>query len=441
VILNADRFAGNLNRLFPRAEFWIAYSGGLDSTALLHLCVRGTDVERKKRFRAVHVNHGLHPYSGDWARHCIAVCAGLGVDCRVLKLALAAKPGRSLEEVARTARYQVLLELMTAGAVVLTAHHRDDQAETILLQLLRGSGLKGLSGMPESVAFGPGTLHRPLLRFSRRWIHAYAEDHGLNWIDDPSNADTVHARNYLRHEIIPRLKKCWPGMDKTITRSGTHCADAQQIIDDLVESWLDSVLVPERQSIPVAKLSEFDEPRQRLILRHWIRRAGFRMPNDRKLQEIVREASEAAPDRSPSMRWENAEVRRYRGELYLLSALGRFDRDQVIPWPIRTPLSIPDLGGVLECRMVEASGHSFELPALTAHVRFRTGGERCRLPGRNGTHSLKKIFQELAVPPWARDRVPLVYLDEELAAIGGLVVCEPFRRLGLECDWHRQNTT
>ncbi len=441
MILSAYRFNSDLNRLFPRAEFVIAYSGGLDSTALLHLCVHGAEVERKKRFLAVHVNHGLHPQSGEWARHCVTACAEFGVDCRVLALPPVAKPGRSLEETARTARYRALLEVTMAGAVVLTAHHRDDQAETILLQLLRGSGLKGLSGMPVSVALGPGILHRPLLRFSRRCIQSYADSYGLHWIDDPSNEDTAHARNYLRHEIVPRMKQRWPGMDKTIARSGNRCAEAQEILNFQVEYWFDSVFVPERQTILIAKLSEFDDARQRLILRHWIQISGFRMPSDVKLQEIIRETIEAAPDRSPRIQWGNAEIRRYRGELYLFTALGRFDRKQVIPWSIRNPLSIPGLGGVLECRIAGTSGHYSQLPGITASVRFRTGGEGCRLPGRDGTHALKKIFQELAVPPWERTRIPLIYIGEELAAIGGLVVCEPFQKYGLECHWSRQNTT
>ncbi|MCI0654106.1 MAG: tRNA lysidine(34) synthetase TilS [Methylococcaceae bacterium] len=437
MILSQDIFFNDLNRLFPQAEFLIAYSGGLDSSVLLDLCARGAGAENRKRFLAAHVNHGLHPQSGQWAEHCLQTCAGLEINCRVLNLDRLAKPGQSIEEAARTARYEALLQLVGDTTVVLTAQHRDDQAETILLQLLRGSGLKGLAGMPGSIAFGAGVLHRPLLRFSRRCIRSYAETRALSWIDDPSNADIVHDRNYLRHEIIPRLKERWPGMDKTLARSGKHCADAQKLIDAQVESWFQSLIERTQNTISISKLRELDESRQRSILRHWIRESGYRSPSEVKLQQIITEVITAAPDRFPRIQWDKVEMRRYRDRLYLLDPLAKFDRDRVIPWSVQNPLSIPDLGGMLECCWPEALDRRTELLLKGVSVRFRKGGESCRLPGR-GSRSLKNIFQELSVPPWERDRIPLIYLDEDLAAIGGLLVCEVFQQLGLEFRWTRQ---
>ncbi|MGH8547518.1 MAG: tRNA lysidine(34) synthetase TilS [Methylococcales bacterium] len=431
------RFFNDLNRSFPRADFLIAYSGGLDSSVLLHLCAEGAGEANRNRFLAVYVNHGLQPESGQWAHHCMSTCAELDVNCRVLALGLPAKPGRSLEEIARNARYGALLGLMTGDTVVLTAQHRDDQAETILLQLLRGGGLSGLSGMPESIAFGPGVLHRPLLGFSRRFIRSYADQHALKWIDDPSNVDTVHDRNYLRHEIIPRIQLRWPGMDKTLARSGRHCAEARKIIDARVESWFRLVIEPSRNTLLISKLSEFDESQKRLILRHWIRQSGYRSPSEINLRRILGEAVTAAPDRFPRIQWDEAEVRRYRGELYLLSSPGKFDRNQVIPWSIRSPLPIPELGGVLECRRTKSADHNPGFSGKGISVRFRKGGETCRLPGRQGVRALKKIFQERAVPPWERDRIPLIYIGDELAAIGDWLVCEPFQELGLEFRWIR----
>ncbi|MGH8556369.1 MAG: tRNA lysidine(34) synthetase TilS [Methylococcales bacterium] len=434
--LSPDSFFKNLDRLFPHADFLIAYSGGLDSSVLLDLCARGA--ENKKRVLAVHVNHGLHPQSGQWAEHCMRTCAGLEIDHRVLSLDRVAKPGQSLEEAARTARYEALLKLVSDTTVVLTAQHRDDQAETILLQLLRGAGLKGLSGMPGSIVFGAGVLHRPLLYFSRRCIRSYAEAWGLSWIDDPSNADIVRDRNYLRHEIIPRLKERWPGMDKTLARSGKHCAEAQKLIDARVESWFQSLVDRNRNTISISKLREFDGRWQRAILRHWVRESGCRNPSEVKLRQIITEAITAAPDRFPRIQWDKVEVRRYQDQLYLLDPLAKFDRDQVIPWSVQNPLPIPDLGGMLECCWPEAPDRRRDLPLKGVSVRFRKGGERCRLPGRQGSRSLKKIFQELAVPPWDRDRIPLIFLDDELAAIGGLLVCEAFQQLGLEFRWIRR---
>jgi tRNA(Ile)-lysidine synthase len=432
--LGPDSFFGELNRAFPGAKLLIAFSGGLDSTVLLHLCARGAGPDHRKRLVAVHVDHGLHPRSGEWAEHCVKTSDGFEVDCRVLTPEWSAGPGQSLEEAARTARYEAMLQLVTKGTVVLTAQHRDDQAETILLQLFRGSGLRGLSGMPESIAFGEGILHRPLLRFSRRLIRSYADSRALQWIDDPSNADTHLDRNYLRREIIPRIRERWPGMEKTLARSARHCAEAQSLIDPEVDTWMRSLVDPVRNTILIPKFIEFDEARQRSILRHWIRDAGFRSPSEVKLRRILTEVIAASPDRFPRIQWGGAEIRRYRDELHLFGSLQDFDRDQVIQWPIRSPLVIRDLGGRLECRSAaECSAGLVD----RVSVRFRQGGESCRLPGRQGTRTLKNIFQELAIPPWERDRIPLIYIDGELAAIGDLVVCEPFHRLGLEFRWIR----
>lgn len=362
-------------------------------------------------------------------------CAGVAIGCRVLNLDRVAKAGQSIEEAARTARYEALLQSVTSGTVVLTAQHRDDQAETILLQLLRGSGLKGLSGMPGSIAFGPGILHRPLLRFARSCILSHADSRDLSWIDDPSNADTVHDRNYLRHEIIPRLKARWPGLDKTLARSGKHCAEAQNLIDARVEFWYQSLIEPKQNTISITKLTEFDEIEQRSILRHWIRKSGFRSPSEVKLEQIISEAIAAGPDRFPRIQWDGAEVRRYRNHLYLFSPAGEFNSNRVIPWSLPSPLFIPELQGVLECCWSQTADTGIAVQGV--NIRFRKGGESCRLPGR-GKRSLKKIFQELAVPPWERDRIPLIYSGDELAAIGDLMVCEAFQKLGLQFRWTRQ---
>lgn len=433
--LRPERFFDDLNRLFPEADFLIAYSGGLDSSVLLHLCVSGAGNENRARFLAVHLNHGLHPQSGRWAEFCQAACARLNIDFRMLTLDIDARPGQSLEEAARSARYTALLRLMSEKTVLLTAQHRDDQAETILLQLLRGGGLRGLSGMPGSIAFGPGILHRPLLDFSKNSIRSYAAGHELDWIEDPSNADTTPDRNYLRHVVIPRIRERWSGMAKTLARSGTHCAEAEKIIDSQVESWFGSVVNLDRNTIGIIGLREFNETQKRLILRHWIRRSGFRSPSLAVLQRILDEGITASPDRSPKVQWPEAEVRRYRDELHLMRPLSRFDRNQVIEWSLSYPLSVPDLGGTLECHC--RAGDS-ALPVQKVSVRFRNGGESCRLPGRKGSRSLKDIFRELRVPPWERDRTPLIYVEEKLAAIGDRVICEPFAGSGIEIHWVRQ---
>ncbi|MGR9106117.1 MAG: tRNA lysidine(34) synthetase TilS [Gammaproteobacteria bacterium] len=433
--LDPKRFFQDLDRLFPEADFLIALSGGLDSSVLLDLCAQGAGAQNRHRFLALHVNHGLHADSAEWARHCLATCAASAINARVVTLEAFAKPGRSLEDAARTARYEALRQFMGEHTVLLTAHHRDDQVETILFQLLRGGGLPGLSGMPESIRFEPGILHRPLLEISRAAIQVYAHARALNWVEDPSNADSRHDRNYLRHQVIPMLRQRWPGLDKTVSRAGRHCAEAQQILDAQVAHWFDSLVDRKRNTIRISQLQGFDAPRQKLILRHWIRLSGSRSPSEAKLQEIILEATGAAPDRIPKIGWDGVEVRRYRDELYLLKAVRDFDRSQVIPWVLGERAAIPGLGGALECRC-RVAAKPVSRPRFS--VRFRRGGESCLLSGGRGRHSLKKIFQELAIPPWERDRIPLVYSDEELAAVGDMLVCEPFRTLGLEVRWIRE---
>lgn len=433
--LSPDRFFHDLDRLFPQADFLIAYSGGLDSSVLLHLCAVGAGDASSKRFLALHVNHGLHRQAGKWAGHCIKTCEGLDFPCRVLTVDGAAEKGQSPEEAARKARYRALLQAVEANTVVLTAQHQDDQTETILLQMLRGGGLRGLSGMPVSIAFGPGVMHRPFLRFSRSTLQLYADVHRLTWMDDPSNLDTSLDRNYLRREVIPRMQERWPGMAKTLARSGRHCAEAQKIIDRQVESWSEPVMDLSRNTILISKLTEFAQAEQRLILRHWIQRRGFRCPHEVNLNQIISEVMTAAPDRFPIIHWNDAEVRRYRNELFIMKPLGTFDQQTVIPWSVQIPLSIPNLGGTLECLRKNISDPQIDLLGSNVSVRFRTGGERCRLPGRKGSRPLKKIFQELAVPPWERNRIPLVYVTEELAAVGVLFVCEPFQDLEITFRW------
>ena len=431
--MSPESFFNQLNRSFPRATFLIAFSGGLDSSVLLHLCAAGVGATNLDRLLAVHVNHGLQPEAETWAMHCLRVCESFGLRSKVLTVDSYPERGQSPEEAARLARYEALRSLVTDRSVVLVAQHRDDQAETILLQLLRGSGLKGLSGMPASTSFGAGVLHRPLLGVSRDSLRKYAERNGLVWLDDPSNQDTSYQRNYLRREIIPRLKSRWPGMAKTLARAGRHCADAQEMLDQQVDSWFDSVVVAERNTVRLEALSDFNRRQQKSILRYWIYRSGFRCPSEINLTRIITESLNAASDRLPCIRWSAGEVRRYRGELYLLALSDGFDPKKTIAWSLRTPLRITELGGTLVCSNDTVSGVGSEWGDVC--IRFRTGGELFRVPGRKGSRCLKKVFQEQGIPPWERDRIPLVYIREELVAVAGLFVCEPFHEQGLFFNW------
>ncbi len=424
--LSSDSFRSVLGQFPTTNHYLIAYSGGLDSSVLLHLCA-GLERESFPRLSAVHINHGLHAAGGQWASHCVEVCRSLHVPCHVLQVDATSKPGESPEEAARRARYEALRRVVQDQEILLTAQHRDDQAETILLQLFRGAGLAGLSGMGPVASFGKGLLVRPFLDFSRRSLHDYAVTHRLRWIEDSSNEEIAYDRNFLRHEVMPLLKKRWPGIAKTVPRSGWHCAEAQLLLTRTARDLYASTKHPQRDTLLISKLLSYDEATRRLIVREWIRIRCKRSPSAAVMQRIVTEAVSAGADKSPRVCWQEGEIRRFRNELYCLSRMEPFDPHAEYDWDGQCRLMLPGSGWL---ESYQRSGHGIAAaPWNSGHitVRFRSGGERCRLPGRRGHHALKKLFQEEAVPPWVRERMPLVYVDDELAVVGDLWLCEPFQ--------------
>ena len=416
-----------LARYPPSRHYWLAYSGGLDSRVLLHLCAELRRQQPALAITAVHVHHGLQAAAEEWSRRCEATCAEEGVPFRLLRVDARPKPGQSPEEAARAARYRALGALMAEGDALLTAQHQDDQAETLLLQLLRGAGLPGLAAMPERAAFGPGFLLRPLLGCARRELREYAEAQALAWVEDPSNLDVGYDRNFLRHEVIPLLVQRWPAVNATLSRSAQHCAEAQATLCALAQDLCRAALDPANGTLRVDRMRGYSEADQRLVLREWLKARGFRMPSSRVLEQVVKGALGAHPERSPAVRWSEGEIRRYRDELHLLPVLPPFDPAAAMPWDGVSPLRLPDANGELTACAAEGSG--IAEAAWTAgriEVRYRQGGETCRLAGRAGSRDLKKLFQEAGIPPWVRERTPLVYIDGRLAAVGGRWVCQAF---------------
>lgn len=408
-------------------RYWIAYSGGLDSHVLLHLCAwLREQTPGGPAFTAVHVHHGLHLQADAWAAHCERTCRDLNIPFFLLTVAACSKPGESPEEAARSARYRALQSLISPGETVLTAQHRDDQAETLLLQLMRGAGLAGLSAMPEYAEFGRGFLMRPLLHHSRQELQTYAQAHDLKWIEDPSNLDLGYDRNFLRHRVIPLLEERWPGLNKALGRTAGHCAEAQRLLKDLAADLCQAVRRPEG-GLGVERLKSLRASDQRLVLRSWLHDAGYRMPPAVILERILHEVLPAAPDRMPKVTWSEGEVRRYRDGLFALRPRPPLDPAAVMPWDGSSVLELPADNGSLGVSMGVGAGvdpRRWKRDSIT--VRYRRGGEACRLTGRTGAHTLKKLFQEAGIPPWLRERAPLIYVGEELAAVAGWWVCEPF---------------
>lgn len=406
----------------------VAYSGGIDSHVLLHWLTAQRPLPEKRRLTAAHVDHRLHPDSGGWAEHCRRTCEQWDVPLRIVQVDARPKPGESPEAAARQARYQALRSLLEPEAAVLTAHQQDDQAETLLLQLLRGAGPGGLAAMPAVIQLGRGWLWRPLLEIERARIVDYAQHHGLQWIDDASNADRRPDRNYLRHEILPRLKARWPAATRTLARSARWCAETAEWLDAAADADLRRATHPERPAcllIPV--LLAWDEPRQCNVLRRWLHRLELPAPASAQLARIVHEVMPSPRDRRPLVRWPGCEIRRYRDHLYAMAPLPAHVPERRCTFdPALTECVIPGIGR-LHWRTVRGQG--IKLSALakpSPSIRFRRGGERLRPAGRHQVHALKNLFQEAGIPPWERDRLPLLYVGEALAAVGGLWVAAEF---------------
>lgn len=440
------RLLKGLNQLPPARRFCIAYSGGRDSTVLLHaLSGLRAFLSPDLLLYAVHVDHGLSPHSGAWARHCETACARLGISCHTLRVNAAPRPGESPEAAARQARYQAIASLIETGDCLLTAHHQDDQAETLLLQLLRGAGPHGLAAMPARAPFANGCLARPLLGFTRDELAAYAAQHDLSWVDDHSNFDTGFERNYLRHEVMPHLKQRWPSCASTLSRAATNAAEAAALLDALADNDLQALPGPLAVTLSVGELLKLDDARQRNALRRWFKTLGLPAPWAAHLQRIQGDVLVAAEDSTPCVRWAGAEVRRYRDLMYAMPPLPAHDANAVLAWDLDQPLILPDSNGKLIAHSVTGDGLKASLcRASTISVRFRQGGERCRPAGRGHTHILKKLLQEQGIPPWQRDRIPLIYVGDQLAAVAGLWVCEPFQagsgETGIALEWDHQNS-
>jgi tRNA(Ile)-lysidine synthase len=408
----------------PGATVWAAFSGGLDSTVLLHrLRQSGLPV------RALHVNHHLQPAANRWVEHCKEFCAQLGVPIYVLDVKIDPNDPEGPEGAARAARYDAFRSLMKPGDCLVTAHHLDDQAETVLLRLLRGAGVAGLAAMRAVVPLNGGTLWRPLLRQSRAALREYAERHALSWIEDPHNLDPRYARSFLRNEVFPRLAQRWPQSVELLARTAEHCADAIELLDEVAASDLGkSSPLPARgersraprlrsgqapcagEGLSVQRVLALPKARRNNLLRWWAARGGFETPPFDALSRLEREVLRARPDAAPLLAWGETELRRFRDALYLMRRLPPPPGGLSLEWDGRAELRLPPGCGVLHA--VRPAGA--ELPL---RVVFARGGERLKPAGSRFTRTLRNLFQEEAFPPWIRERLPLVELEGELAAV------------------------
>ncbi|MFN7096876.1 MAG: tRNA lysidine(34) synthetase TilS [Gammaproteobacteria bacterium] len=438
----------------------VAYSGGLDSTVLLHALhtlypshtdisplplatinkedgtvdditfapMAGKDVNSSLditpapslrywvgfKLSVLHVHHGLSPNADAWAQHCQAFAQTLSLPIDITYVDAKPKPGESPEAAARRARYGAFASMMSAEKALLLAHHANDQAETVLLQLLRGAGLRGIAAMPALTSFETGSLLRPFLAVTRAELETYAKTHHLTWIDDESNNNLDYKRNYLRHTIMPLLEKKWPATASCLSRSAHHCAEAEELLQELAIADIVKAMDEDAEALKILPLRTLTLPRLHNALRHWFTVCKLPLPSTVKLTEIVQTIIYGRHDAMPCVDWPGVEVRRFQHGLYAFPPLPVHDPAWRCEWDLKQDLVLPAKIGTL---------HAIDYQALADGqplvVAFRVGGEKLRLQGRQGHHSLKNMMQEWHIPPWLRCRIPLIFRQNELIAVVG----------------------
>lgn len=406
----ASRIQNKLANWHSAPGWCVALSGGLDSTVLLHLLAAMND---RPALRAIHVHHGLQPVADAWPEHCRRLCDSLGVELLVRHVTV--EESASLEQAARNARYAAFSEALREGEVLLTGQHREDQAETLLLRLFRGAGLRGLMAMRGLRPLGDAWLLRPLLDSSRDELLRYAQGHGLEWIEDPSNGDTRFTRNHLRQEVLPALASRWPQVSRTLARTADHLAEAGELLDELAAG--DLVQAQTRDGLPWLGLPSLHLPgllrlspaRQRNVLRFWL--AYFTRLPDADHWAGWDDLRDARPDASPIWKLADGELHRAGERIYWLSGewIGAPDGNDCWEDP---PLAM-DLPG---------NGFVFlegKRPRETLRIAYRQGGESMHIPGR-GHRDLKRLLNESGVPAFVRGRLPLLFAGERLIAVANL---------------------
>ncbi len=422
----------------------VAVSGGADSSALLAALASLGAAQLRVPLRAVHVDHGLQSAAPAFRATCARLCRDLGVELTHLTITVDCPTGVSIEAAAREARYAALAAAMRPGECLLTAHHRDDQAETLLLQALRGAGLKGLAAMAACRPLGPGWHLRPLLGVARADLQKMLADLGIMSVQDPMNADPRFDRAYLRSELWPRIDARWPGAAQALARTATHAAEAQALLDAIADADLSVLRDGEALSVP--RLRVLVPARRSNAVRRWLHDRAVPLPPTARLQEALRQALAADDDHLPAVRWDHYALRRYRDRLFVTPA---------------EPLSLPRQGLHLHVGAAQEPGDALELGAglgalqlhaqlggldrsrlpTTLRVAPRSGGETLRPASKAATQTVQHLCQALGVLPWMRDALPYIYAGQELIGIADLWLdarwCVPADARGIAFRWLR----
>ena len=418
------------NRINPKLV--LAFSGGLDSCVLLHLLA---NLRKTLPFQlsAHHVNHGLSPNAKSWANFCAETCAKLNIPFTLSKVKVEQNSGLGLEATAREARYKALLGA-DADFIVL-AHHQDDQAETLLLQLARGAGVKGLAGMGAT----NGKLLRPLLDQPRSALEAYAKTNNLTWIEDESNADTKFDRNFMRHEILPNLAKQYPAIRQTISRSAAHLADCSALLDDLAELDASHALKQNKQQLSLQTLASLSAARASNLVRWWLAQNQLAMPSTPVLQQIVQQLLGAKADAAILIKVSDSlTVRRYQGNAYLVPDIAVSEPINLL-WQGEDSITLPDNSRLVFTLKLGEGFALNRVKNIKLRIKNREGGERFRPELGRPYRSLKQVLQTHAMPPWQREQLPLIFMDETLVIIPSVGVDANLQasndEIGLVVNW------
>lgn len=398
----------------------VGVSGGADSACLLWALaqLRASTAPIAWPIRAVHIDHGLQAASAALSNGAAALCRRLDIPLAIVRVSVDAAPGASLEAAARDARYRAFALEMREGECLLTAHHAQDQAETLLLQLLRGAGLKGLSAMPVCRLFGKGWHLRPWILTARQELCAFREANGIGAVEDPMNQDPRFDRAYLRESVWPRIEARWPGAAAALARSAQHFAEAQALLDDSAALTVERLRDGDALSVP--GLRALPRREQINVVRHWLAAAAIAPPSARRLSEALRQVLTADADHLPAIAWGGFALRRYQHRLFVSQAIAPTLGGPLTWSPARDARL--ELGpGLGTLRWAPQSGglDARRLPQ-TLEVRRRSGGESLKIGARAKTHSVQHLCQSMGVLPWMRDALPLLYAHDALIAIGDI---------------------
>ena len=423
----SDKVADRLSSLLPaRSSILIGLSGGVDSVVLLNLLSKLAP-RFSWQLSALHVHHGISPNADAWADFCADLCTRHHIPLHIEHVDIAPLREHGIEAAARKLRHAAFAE--QSCDFVALAHHADDQAETLLLQLLRGAGVRGASAMPQITELtDTAPLVRPLLHCSRREIIDYATAHQLLWIEDESNSDDKYPRNYLRHRVLPLLSEKFPAYRDTLARSALHFAEASKLLDELAQQDAAQLIVGE--TLVVMALQALSLPRAKNLLRYFLHRRGATMPQAVQLDIMLQQLCCARQDSAVCIAYGDWEVRRYCGRVFVLRALGTFDCNLVLSWQGEAELDWPALATRIRFTNIRhPQGMGINLAKLQhapVTLRLRRGGEKLRLHPGAPTRTLKNLLQEHQVPPWQRDRLPLLYCGDELVSVLDVVVASDY---------------